>query len=359
MDASDGPDLYLSDVHIDSKYHTFIESNRSVSRFQFKLLKTEKKSTEHIISQAHSELTKAETNINNKTTKYTSLAVTSNLPESEIDSEGEIPRKRQKQEFEGTPVDEDGDLDVTRKNKVDEDTHMLTIEHSLATDLLNVGEQVWRGALILADYLIHTQSQLQDTVVLDLGSGTGLTSVIAALFCKKIYCTDNGENILKIAQHNLDSNILTISDELKWNYVVRELDWFQDDLKAGTENFSFTEEEIEEIKSVDIIIAADVVYDEDITEAFFRTVHKLMSRKPPKTLYITLEKRFVFTVTDLDIVTPAYTHFRECLKDLLTLNDSCLQYSYSQIGTDFPQYFRYNRTKEMEIWKITSTFLDQ
>ncbi|KAJ8319223.1 hypothetical protein KUTeg_004314 [Tegillarca granosa] len=331
MDASDGPDLYLSDVHIDSKYHTFIESNRSVSRFQFKLLKTEKKSTEHIISQAHSELTKAETNINNKTTKYTSLAVTSNLPESEIDSEGEIPRKRQKQEFEGTPVDEDGDLDVTRKNKVDEDTHMLTIEHSLATDLLNVGEQVWRGALILADYLIHTQSQLQDTVVLDLGSGTGLTSVIAALFCKKIYCTDNGENILKIAQHNLDSNIFTISDELKWNYVVRELDWFQDDLKAGTENFSFTEEEIEEIKSLCMM----------------------------KTSLRPFSELFVFTVTDLDIVTPAYTHFRECLKDLLTLNDSCLQYSYSQIGTDFPQYFRYNRTKEMEIWKITSTFLDQ
>lgn len=36
----------------------------------------------------------------------------------------------------------------------------VTIAHHLATPLADVGLQVWRGALLLADYAIHHQVRL-------------------------------------------------------------------------------------------------------------------------------------------------------------------------------------------------------
>lgn len=35
-----------------------------------------------------------------------------------------------------------------------------------------------------------------------------------------------------------------------------------------------------------------VIYDDDLTDAFFRTVYKLLSRPPDKTVFIALERRY-------------------------------------------------------------------
>lgn len=67
----------------------------------------------------------------------------------------------------------------------------LPIEHHQTTALDLVGLQIWRGALLLADWLLHNGGTFsKDSVLLELGSGVGLTSIIAAIFCP-VVCTGN------------------------------------------------------------------------------------------------------------------------------------------------------------------------
>ena len=58
----------------------------------------------------------------------------------------------------------------------------LVIEHKIETQLKDVGLQVWRGSLLLADFLLHNHEDFNDKSVLEVGSGTGLASIVAS-FC--------------------------------------------------------------------------------------------------------------------------------------------------------------------------------
>lgn len=67
-------------------------------------------------------------------------------------------------------------------------------EHHNSTDLTLVGLQVWRGALLLADYILHNQQQFIGKNVVELGSGVGLTGVAAAMYAKHVTCTGKSED---------------------------------------------------------------------------------------------------------------------------------------------------------------------
>lgn len=62
-------------------------------------------------------------------------------------------------------------------------------EHHNSTDLTLVGLQVWRGALLLADYILHRQLEFNGKNIVELGSGVGLTGVAAAMYAKHVTCT--------------------------------------------------------------------------------------------------------------------------------------------------------------------------
>lgn len=62
-------------------------------------------------------------------------------------------------------------------------------EHSTNTSLNLVGLQIWRGALLLADWLICNSRKFEnDSKILELGSGVGLTSIVASMF-RPVVCT--------------------------------------------------------------------------------------------------------------------------------------------------------------------------
>lgn len=66
----------------------------------------------------------------------------------------------------------------------------VPLEHAMSTTLEGVGLQVWRGSLIMADYILyHGVQLLSNAVVLELGAGTGLVSIIAGLKARHVYCT--------------------------------------------------------------------------------------------------------------------------------------------------------------------------
>lgn len=101
-----------------------------------------------------------------------------------------------------------------------------------------------------------------------------------------------------------------------------------------------------------MLFAADVIYSDDLTDLFFDTVKKLMSRGAKKVLYLTLEKRYNFSLDELDVVANGYKHFRS----FFTVRDGTFKPGFvgEQMAlAEVPQYIReHDRGKDLEMWKI-------
>ncbi|XP_072947606.1 methyltransferase-like protein 22 isoform X2 [Epargyreus clarus] len=234
--------------------------------------------------------------------------------------------------------DKDDDLDIERPHK-----EVIKIEHSFQTKIALVGLQVWRGAFLLGDLLIYLglKGQLEGKSVLELGAGTGLTSFVAAMYAKKVVCTDiDLGGILELIKLNAKYNAKLLKSQFK----VMPLDFTDTNWAPSLAN---------EIKAVDIVIAADVIYDDDVTAAFVATLQKILNTNPPKTMYVVLEKRYVFTIEHMESVAPCYETFLTLLHKVKTDNAHS-RWTVEQLPLDFPKYFTYDRVKELVLWKITS-----
>lgn len=242
------------------------------------------------------------------------------------DGNGDHPQKPR--------VDKDGDLEVPRRRKKE----FLLIEHSPSTVLQLVGLQVWRGALLVNDYIIHHRERFAGKNFLELGSGVGLTSIVAALYCDHVTCTDlNVGGLLELIRENVRLNNHLLGGK---KVSVRELDFMER---------NWTEEMKKLVKETDFVVAADVIYDDKITEAFLATLQTLFEHaKPSVEVLVALEKRFVFTLADMDSVAPSFEHFKrifdKTLRSRLTLDF---------VPIDFAQYFEYDRVKQLVLMRIT------
>ncbi|CAH0390705.1 unnamed protein product [Bemisia tabaci] len=232
-------------------------------------------------------------------------------------------------------VDEDGDLLVCRRPV----QGVIKIEHSLSTPLATVGLQVWRGALLLADFILHHgMKTFLDKNVLEVGAGMGLTSIVASIFAKRVVATDvDIGGILALLKKNFDANKALAKSCIQ----IFPLNFYE-------RNWNFELEKA--IKECNIILAADVIYDNDVTEEFVKSIEKMLST--PKILYICLERRYVFTLDDLDTVAPCYEHFWKYFDQTRT-KPSNKSWMVEQVPLDFPQYFQYDRNKHLILWKIT------
>ncbi|XP_022130089.2 methyltransferase-like protein 22 [Pieris rapae] len=239
-----------------------------------------------------------------------------------------LPKEKAKYTF-----DEDDDLDFERPSR-----EVIKIEHSFKTKIALVGLQVWRGAFLLGDLLIHlgVNGELEGKTILELGAGTGLTSFVAGIYAKKVVCTDiDLGGILDLIKINARCN----SNLIKSEFVVLPLDFT---------NLHWNAALFKDIQQTDIIIAADVIYDDDVTSAFVSTVQKILDTNPPKTIYIVLEKRYVFTIEHMESIAPCYETF------LALLDKVKCDWIVEQLPLNFPKYFTYDRVKELVLWKISS-----
>ena len=128
------------------------------------------------------------------------------------------------------------------------------------------------------------------------------------------------------------------------DFSVTELDFFWS---------SWPEELRKHGSECDVILAADVVYDKDITQHFFKTLTTLLSLGP-KVALIAIEKR-VRAGEDGEIVAPNYEIF---LKSLSDLNKSRLNQNttveVSSVKLDFTKSLQYTRVSELNLFKIES-----
>ncbi|XP_068941558.1 methyltransferase-like protein 22 isoform X2 [Petaurus breviceps papuanus] len=309
-------------------------------------------------------------------------------------------------------LDNDGDLEVVRRPRVFTETkqkepsrnkvhpkiltqgaehfseeeqeniyhNMVKIEHTMATPLEDVGKQVWRGAFLLADYILFQCDLFKSCTVLELGAGTGIASIITAMVAETVYCTDVGEDLLTMCERNVALNRNLTATE-GGTVKVKELDWLKDDLCTDPQvPFSWSEEEISDLYAhTTIIMAADEVlqeafgdpgtllmicadlldlvffYDDDLTDALFKTLYRLTHNlKNACTVYLSIEKRLNFTLRHLDITCEAYNHFRFSLNDLQKLRDGKMKFIVEPIEATFPQFLVYERIEQLELWKIVA-----
>ncbi|XP_040296714.1 methyltransferase-like protein 22 isoform X2 [Bufo bufo] len=299
------------------------------------------------------------------------LETASNKEEISFDDDTEsllsreaTPHEEQKLE---TLLDDDGDLEVQRRPASPSDRHVsspcirdvvypsiltlgseedykeeassndegvVKIEHTMATPLEDVGKQIWRGAFLLADYILWRQDLFRGCTALELGAGTGFTSIIMATVAKAVYCTGG-------------------------QVKVNELDWLKNQFCTDPEApYSWTDDDIADLyDQTTVILAADVFYDDDLTDALFKTLDRITHAVTRLcTIYLSIERRFNFTLRYMDITCDAYNHFRNCLNNFEKIKNGKLKWTATEIKPAFPQFFSYER-EHLELWKITATTL--
>lgn len=196
--------------------------------------------------------------------------------------------------------------------------------------------------------------------------------------------TDRGADILDNCTRNVlaNSSLYVHGDGA---VQVRKLDWLQSwppvafyDAVDGDKQetirddsaYFWSEKDLEEARGATVLLAADVVYSPELTQAFFEILDKIMAFGANKTLFLTLEKRYNFSVDELDVVANGYRQFRSyfhsresdadksnmfATQDLPVLNGFEGKFEGRQIPTEqvLQHIVEYERGKDLELWEIT------
>ncbi|KAJ7305708.1 hypothetical protein JRQ81_010074 [Phrynocephalus forsythii] len=378
-------DTVLSDVHLhtSSKRQLMVRLNavgQPVFLAQFKLISDETSQASEEEERAfrrnalnRQEERKEEWKVDNSlrdpafSTSSTKASDASKGIEALLDEDGDLEVVRRPRfssgEDESLPRDKVCPIILTTGGEPSEEGEpkgssrdVVKIEHTMATPLEDVGKQVWRGAFLLADYILCKPDPLKDCTVLELGGGTGVVSILAAQAAKTVYCTDVGEDLLDMCERNVALN-KHLTESAGGKVKVKELDWLKNDFCTDPDRpHSWSEDEIAELYDLTtVILAADVFYDDDLTDAFFRTLYRLTGNlKNPCAIYLSIEKRLNFTLRHMDVACEAYGRFRRCLDALVTLRDGRVRYAVEPVELSFPQRLVYERVAQLELWKITA-----
>ncbi|XP_044523430.1 protein N-lysine methyltransferase METTL21A [Gracilinanus agilis] len=117
-------------------------------------------------------------------------------------------------------------------------------------------------AIVLCTYLEMGTLNLQGRSVVELGAGTGLVGIVAALLGAHVTITDR-----KIALEFLQSNVqANLPHDIRPNVVVKELTWGQ-----NLESFSPGE--------FDLILGADIIYLEETFLDLLETLEHLCGER--------------------------------------------------------------------------------
>jgi len=107
--------------------------------------------------------------------------------------------------------------------------------------------KVWEGGLLLSNFLTsqNARKRLKNKVVLEIGSGTGLCGIVAALCgAKKVYLTDR-EEALHVIQMNFEANKQAL---INCEIVVVPLNWNNINDLANIKD------------KIDVILGSEIIY---------------------------------------------------------------------------------------------------
>lgn len=122
---------------------------------------------------------------------------------------------------------------------------------------LGVAAVVWEAAEVLCEFLDINPDIIKGKNVIELGAGTGLVGIVAALLGAKITITDRKE-VMSYLEQTVKTNL---PEELFEQAAVLPLDWTRD---LGKFNGTF-----------DAILGADIVYVEEAFDDLLKVLIQL------------------------------------------------------------------------------------
>ncbi|XP_029302922.1 protein N-lysine methyltransferase METTL21A [Cottoperca gobio] len=125
---------------------------------------------------------------------------------------------------------------------------------------LGVAAVVWDAAVVMCIYLEMGKVELKEKEVIELGAGTGLVGIVAALLGAKVTITDR-QPALDFLSANVKANLPSDSHE---SVVVSELTWGE-----GLERYP--------AGGFELVLGADIVYLEDTFVSLLETLEHLCS----------------------------------------------------------------------------------
>jgi hypothetical protein len=193
---------------------------------------------------------------------------------------------------------------------------VMTLLHAQQSSVEECGVQLWRGALLMADWLLHCQrgahgllppaaeaqpGQTPTAVGLELGCGVGLNALLLSRSCRLVFATDGQPAACVLCARNVAlhrgavGNVADSSEERRGGIRVRLFRWDEanSDLvhycrardRGAAESATAADHEdgggsgtpvaaqpldAPDLAQVAVIIAADVLYDSTATVAFVR-----------------------------------------------------------------------------------------
>ena len=101
------------------------------------------------------------------------------------------------------------------------------------------------------------------------------------------------------------------------------------------------------LQAIDLVLAADIIYDDAITDlfvAFLGRLGRVVGRAVR--VMVALERRVVFTLEELEARAPAYEHLLARLAAMEGLE-------VARVAIDWPQNLCYQRCAELELIELT------
>jgi hypothetical protein len=187
-----------------------------------------------------------------------------------------------------------------------------------------------------------------------------------------VFLTDVGDEVLHNCLYNASHNTIC------GGAAVRELDWlWAPDWLAGgggaaakTEGgggvFGWSPEDVVRLGQAQFLLAADVVYENTLTDGFMRTAAQLLRHcrranpaAPPPTLLVALERRPCFTLAAMDVRCPAYDYWRTLFEEDGGGGAAAEEGRRRELAgrrvdlAAVPQHVReYERTEQLELWEL-------
>ncbi|OHW93930.1 protein fam86a [Colletotrichum incanum] len=158
----------------------------------------------------------------------------------------------------------------------------LLESRSLISASGTTGLRTWEAALHLGEYLCANQQIIKGRRILELGAGTGYLAILCAkhLAATHVVASDGSDDVINNLPESFFLNDLQESNfvrpmELRWGHAM-----------VGTEDQKWNNGE-----SIDVVIGADITYDQSIIPALIATLHELFSLFPAVEVLISATQR--------------------------------------------------------------------
>uniref|UniRef100_A0A7S3J6U1 Uncharacterized protein n=1 Tax=Euplotes harpa TaxID=151035 RepID=A0A7S3J6U1_9SPIT len=151
------------------------------------------------------------------------------------------------------------------------------------------GQHVWEGGEVLAKWIIENKHLFEGKNVIELGSGTGISGLVASHFAKFTLMSDYIPEVLDLLRKQCIEST-HISEDHKLGHA--KIDWINTKYKDinitvhhSNDEDDITEVHISECEKFDIVIAAEVIYWEDSIVPLVTILDELFTNHDDKLVF--------------------------------------------------------------------------